>query len=118
MRAMTQRSVALNRTLAGLLSIGCGVAGLALCVLRGIDDPLGAGFIRMGVVLAALWCAMPTQTREAAWARVSPWVLIGVLLAAVLLIRHLRVLLPIALVVAIVGYVLRPRKKQPTRSTR
>jgi hypothetical protein len=118
MRSMAQRSVAVNRTLAGLLSIACGIAGFALCALRGIDDPLGAGFIRIGVVLAALWCAMPTQTRDAAWARVSPWAVVGVLLAAVLFVKHLRVLLPLAFAVAIVGYVLRPRKKHATRSTR
>jgi hypothetical protein len=118
MRAMTQRSVAVNRTLAGLLSIACGIAGVVLCAMRGLEDPFGAGFIRIGVVLAALWAAMPTRNREAAWARVSPWMVVGVVLAAVLLVKHLRVLLPLALAIAIVGYVLRPRKKPATRSSR
>lgn len=118
MRAMTQRSVAVNRTLAGVLSIACIAAGAGLCAARGFEDPLGAGFIRIGVVLGALWCAMPTQSREAAWARVSPWAVAGIVLAAVIFVRHLRVLLPLAIVVAVAGYVLRPRKSRTSRSSR
>jgi hypothetical protein len=118
MRAMTERSVAVNRTLAGLLSIACGIAGIVLCATRGIDDPLGAGCIRIGVVLGALWAAMPTRTREAAWARVSPWAIVGVVLAAVLFVKHLRILLPMALAIIIVGYVLRPRSSRTPRSSR
>lgn len=118
MRAMAQRSVAVNRTLAGLLAITCILAGTGLCAARGIDDPLGAGFIRIGVVLGALWCAMPTQTREAAWARVSPWGVVGVVLTAVIFVKHLRLLLPMAIVIALAGYVLRPRKSRTGRSSR
>jgi hypothetical protein len=118
MPPMAQRSVAVNRTLAGLLAIGCGIAGVVLCVTRGIEDPLGAGFIRIGVVLGALWVAMPTRTREAAWARVSPWAVVGVVLAAVVFVKHLRILLPMALAIVIVGYVLRPRSSRATRSSR
>lgn len=115
---MDQRNVAVNRALAGVLSIVCGIAGVVLCATRGIDDPFGAGFIRVGLVLGALWFAMPSRSREAAWARISPWAVAGIVLAAVLLVRHLRVLLPIAVVLAAVGYVLRPRKGRATRTSR
>lgn len=115
---MTQHNAAVNRTLAGLLALGCGLAGVALCSLRGIDDPFGAGFIRAGLVLGALWCAMPTRTREAAWARVSPYAVIGIAIAIVLFVRHLRVLLPLALVIAVVSFLLRPRKGRSTDPSR
>jgi uncharacterized membrane protein YfcA len=110
---MDQRNVALNRTLAGILAIGCGIAGVVLIATRGIDDQFGAGFIRVALVFGALWFAMPSRSREAAWARVSPWMVVGVVLVAVLLVRHLRVLLPVILVLAAAGYVLRPRKDGP-----
>ena len=109
---MSDRNVALNRTLAGVLAIGCGVAGVVLCATRGIEDQFGAGFIRVGLVLGALWFAMPTPTREAAWARVSPWAVVGVVLALVLLVRQPRVLLPAVIVLLLVGYFLRPRKRR------
>lgn len=115
---MTQtvhRNASFNRVLVGSLAVGCGVAGVAMCIVRGLDDPLAAGFIRVGVALGALWCALPTRTRAAAWARVSPVVVIAGVLAAVVFVRHLRVLLPIAVVLASVGYVLRPRKGRAPR---
>jgi len=115
---MSQQNVAVNRTLAGVLAIGCGLAGAALCVLRGTDDQFAAGFIRASLLLGALWCAMPGKNREAAWANVSPYVLIGAVLAVVLVFRHLRVLLPIALVLAAIGYFLRPRTRRPSRHDR
>jgi len=115
---MHDRNVALNRTLAGFLAIGCGIAGIVLCATRGIEDQFGAGFIRVSIVLGALWCAMPSRGKEAAWARVSPWAVVGVVLAAVLLVRHLRVLLPLAIALAAAGYVLRPRKRRTPRSSR
>lgn len=115
---MDQRNAAVNRVLAGVLTIGCGIAGIVLCATRGIDDPFAAGFIRVGLVLGALWYAMPSRTREAAWARISPWTIVAVVLAAVLLVRHLRVLLPLAVALIAVGYVLRPRKGRASRSSR
>lgn len=115
---MADRNVTLNRTLAGVLALACGVAGVILCAMRGIEDQFAAGFIRVGIVLAALWCAMPSRDREAAWARVSPWAVVGGILAAVLLVRHLRVLLPIVIVLSIAGYILRPRKHRTQRPSR
>lgn len=115
---MVDRNVTLNRTLAGVLALACGAAGIVLCALRGIEDQFAAGFIRVGIVLGALWCAMPSRSREAAWARVSPWAVVGAVLAAVLLVRHLRALLPIVIALSIAGYVLRPRKRREQRPSR
>ena len=112
------QSVAVNRTLAGVLTVVCGIAGVGLCALRGIEDPFGAGFIRGSLVLGALWCALPGKNREAAWARVSPYAVIGAVLVIVLLVRHLRVLLPIAVVLGVIVYLLRPRKGRSSRSGR
>ena len=115
---MDQRNVAVNRALAGVLSVICGIVGVTLCATRGLEDPIGAGSIRVGVVLGALWFAMPSRGREAAWARVSPWAVVAVVVAAVFLVRHLRVLLPLAIAFAAVSYFLRPRKGRASRSSR
>ena len=112
---MADHNVPVNRTLAGILTILCALAGVVLCVMRGMDDPIGAGFIRVSLVLGALWLALPTQSREAAWARVSPWAVVGVILVAVLVVRNPRVLLPVVIALSAVGYFLRPRKRRGPR---
>jgi hypothetical protein len=109
---MTSQRGGFNRALTGVLAVGCGIAGIALCVVRGTEDALGASLIRAGVVLGALWIALPTRSREAAWARVSPYAVIGIAIGIVLLVRHVRVLLPVAIAAAAAGYLLRPRKSR------
>jgi uncharacterized protein (DUF983 family) len=75
-------------------------------------------FLRVGLILGAFWLALPTRTREAAWARISLWHLIGVLVALLVVVRikaPLRVLLPGVLALAAAIYVLRPRPKTRPR---
>lgn len=116
---MSQRKVPVNRTLVGILAVSCVVAGLAVCVVRGIDDPFAGAFVRVGLLLGALWCALPTRTRDAAWANVSPMMVLVFVVGAVLVVRNLRALLPVAVVLAGLAYFLRPRtKKRPSHTER
>ncbi|MEX0703676.1 MAG: hypothetical protein WD069_16385 [Planctomycetales bacterium] len=103
--------IAINRLLVGTLALAFLVAG-GIVYLGGISTGfLGLSLLRIGIVLAALWLALPTRTREAAWARVSPMGLLC-LLAAVLALTapRFRILVPILIVLAIVGFVLKPRR--------
>lgn len=116
---MAQQKVAVNRTLTGILTIVCLVSGFAMLVYMPAREAVAAALIRVGLLLGAFWLALPTKTREAAWANVSPALLIGSLAAAVAIAVRpalIRVLLPILVALLIVGYVLKPRdKRRPTR---
>jgi hypothetical protein len=118
MTGMSDEKITINRPLVGLSALACLGTAAALWLL----NPEGqqtevwkAGFVRVGLLMTALWIALPAKGREAAWANVSPWTFVGLLLAVVAVIRlQLKVVLPILVVLVIVGYVLRPRdKKRP-----
>jgi|GEM_PF-7006764 len=71
------------------------------------------GFARIGLVLGALWLAMPSRNYAAAWANISPKFLGLLALIALVTIRiPPRILLPAALVTGIAILVLRPRPKR------
>ena len=74
----------MNRTLLGMLALGCLVAGVAM-VLAGRGGEVAGGLIKVGAVLAALWLALPSIT--GILARTPKWVLtavvIGIIICAV-----------------------------------
>jgi len=115
--SVTTPQVPVNRSLVGVLALAC-VAVAGGFYLTGVEGPSAlwqGAFFRVGVVLAAFWLALPSRTREAAWARVPIWSVVGVLLAIVVVARTrvpLKLLLPGALVFAIALMVLRPPRKQ------
>jgi hypothetical protein len=108
---MADHKIAVNRTLAGVLAAGCLIAGGTLLALRGMEDAIAAAFIRVGLMLGALWCAMPTRHRDAAWANVSPLTIL-IVLVVVIVFARMRWLLPIAIALAAVGYFIRPRNRR------
>jgi hypothetical protein len=117
---MTAPEVPVNRALVGILALGCVAIGGIWWIFEGSGN-VGVwpgSFLRVGLIMGAFWLALPTRTREAAWARISLWNLIGGLLALLLVVRAklpLRLLLPGVLVLAAAIYVLRPRPKTRPR---
>ncbi len=114
---MTTQKVAVNRHLVGLLALMCLVA--AGIILLGFGNNLqlrqwGSAFLRVGLVLAAFWIALPTRYRDAAWAEVNPLVIPGFVVAFLLLAYRPRIGIPILVVAAVFGFLLRPRRpKRP-----
>lgn len=113
---MTQRKVPVNRRLVGFLAMVCLGAGFALLLTHGMEDAVTAAFIRVGLLLGAFWCALPTRNRDAAWANVSPMTVLLVLAVLIVFARNLRLLLPLAAVLGVVAYFLRPRNKRRERT--
>jgi hypothetical protein len=113
---LSSPQVPVNRQLVGVLALVCvGIAGVFLVTgAEGPSELWQGAFFRVGIVLAAFWLALPSRTREAAWARISLWNLVGVL-AVILLVARARVplklLVPGALVFALALTLLRPRRK-------
>ena len=110
--------IPINRTLVGILALLCGAIG-GLIALTGVDPSTmwQGAFLRVGVVLAAFWLALPSRKREAAWARIPLWNFVGVLLVIVAATRvPMRVLLPGLVVFGIALMLLRPRRRtRPTQ---
>ena len=99
-----------KRTLVGLLAICCVVLA-AILLLMGRSDAFASALLRVGLLLGAFWLALPTSGRAAAWARVSPWT-VGLLVVAALLLQRFRVFLPVLLVGALIGWIVRPRNRK------
>jgi hypothetical protein len=101
----------------GVIALVCVGTSVVLQV-RGFDDKQAlmatGAFMRVGLVMAALWLALPTKNRPAAWANMSPWVLWGMLGLIVTIAARPRIALyaiPWLIVLAVIGRVLRPRSK-------
>ncbi len=114
---MTSTDVPVNRAMVGVLALVCVGLGAILWLLTGDDtaNMWPGAFIRVGAVMGALWLALPTRDREAAWARVSIWNVLGTLLALIVIVRArlpFKLLIPAAVVFAVAILVLRPRQKE------
>lgn len=122
---MPQGTISLNRTVIGLMALICGIASAVLLGMMA-TRPENSGLIytqgglaRMGLVLGALWLAMPSRNREAAWANISPKFLALLLGAAIVMIRiPPRILIPAAIITGVTIIILRPRpKRRPSGHT-
>ena len=111
---MSDEKITVSRPLVGVIAAVC------LCVAAGIGLTRSgeegwvlwqSGFTRVGLVMAAFWFALPTHGRKAAWADISPRTGIGVIMAVVALAVRPKAAIPVLIVLAIVGLLLRPRSK-------
>jgi hypothetical protein len=115
---MPQSAPFVNRTLVGILAIVCCAAAIVIALTAPEQEALGAACLRVGLVLGAFWLALPTRSRPAAWANVSPYVVVAIVVA-LLFVRQMRVFIPLLLVVGVLAFFLRPRpKKRPTQGER
>ena len=104
----------INRTLTGILAVLFTSSGVFVMAFVDGLEGLDAALLRTGVLLGALWLALPTRTREAAWANVSPVAFVAILIAGVAIVARPRVLLfvvPIGIALGVLSVFLRPRPK-------
>lgn len=102
-----------KRNVLGILALVCLVSAAGLWLFTG--DPEHNAVLsvvtRVGIVLGALWLALPTVGTSWAWQKAGPVLIIAIALTA-FAGRALRYALPIAIVVAILLVFLRPRPKR------
>lgn len=115
---MPEQSVSVNRTLVGVIAVACLCAGLAIGLVDSFANLWCAAFVRVGLVTGALWIALPSRGRDAAWANISPLTLAAVVLGALVFARRPRVFFPLLVVFAILGLFLRPRGRPRSRLPR
>lgn len=117
---MSETNIPVNRTLVGILALACFAAALAILAIYGVEGESWylwlSGFVRVGLLLSAFWLALPTRHREAAWANLTPMTLIGMVLAVAAVALRPKVLIPLLILLAVLGLILRPRPKQRPRS--
>jgi hypothetical protein len=89
----------------GLIALGCLITAAAAGVTGQFESAWASAFLRIGTVFGALWLALPTETRPAAWARLSGGRLLMLLLVAVLLPR-LKIVLPVLLAGILIGWLI------------
>lgn len=120
---MTDSSrIAVSRPLVGILAIiGLG-GGLVLLVWDTSTAALGGTLLRVGVLLGALWLALPLRKSSTTAARFSPFVLVAILGVLMFAVRRPGAIVPSLLLLAVLGLLLRPwrswRGTDPASRTR
>ncbi|MEW4529618.1 MAG: hypothetical protein ACF8PG_15670 [Maioricimonas sp. JB045] len=109
---MSGQQVAVNRTLVGIIAVVCLLAGATIYLMDSYQNVWCGAFVRTGLLMGAFWLALPTGNREAAWANVSPWVLVVAVVVILLLVRRPRVFFPLLIAIGIVAFFLRPRPRR------
>lgn len=106
---MTTSKLQINRPLTGLIALALLIAGVVVLAALPQSPQIAAGCIRSGLVLGALWLALPTRTRPAAWEDVSWTTFVAILLVIVaILSARLRWWgIPVLLALAFAFYFLR-----------
>jgi hypothetical protein len=102
-----------KRNLIGIVALVClaTAAGLWIFTDNPVQNQFLAAVSRVGVVLAALWLALPPRGEKMAFGRAGP-ILIAAAIFVALSGRRLLYLLPVALVVGLALAFLRPRSRR------
>ncbi|MBW3541680.1 MAG: hypothetical protein KY476_15535 [Planctomycetes bacterium] len=127
---MSARTFRVNRPLTGVISLVLLGAWVVLWVVRGDPgDATGAAgendstvrmwqgaCLRVGLLMGALWLALPSKNREAAWANFSlPMLALFVGIVVAVAMRP-RIAIPLLIVLGLAALIIRPRAKERPRS--
>ena len=74
--------------------------------------------MRAGLIMSALWFALPSKGREAAWANVSLPALFGFFAMIIAVSYRPRIYIPLIAVIAVIGFFLRPRGRRRSAQSR
>lgn len=108
---MTDQRVPVNRPLVGVIALSCLVAAISIGVVDTWENMWCAAFVRVGLLMSAFWLALPSRHREAAWANISPYTFVGVLVA-IFVVARWKSALPIVIAVLAISLMLRPRRRR------
>lgn len=108
--------LAVRKLIVGLVALACLATAGSLWAFTADagTNPVTAVTTKLGLMLAALWLALPSRGESLAWQRILPPVVAGLAVLA-LIGRNVRILvfaLPAALIAGIALAFLRPRTKR------
>src|SRR5439155_17320322 len=109
---MNGSPLAVRKLIVGVLALVClaTAAGLWFLLDEPGKNPATAVTMRLGIMLGALWLALPAQGESIAWQKGLP--VIVAVIAVVAFVRNWKVLvyaIPLAIVLGIVAAFIRPR---------
>jgi hypothetical protein len=113
---MNDSPMAVRKLLVGLMAIGCLITAVVTVSVSGWTNPIVSVAIRMGLMLGALWLALPNHGDNIVWQKALPVVLAIFAVLAFAKKGGGRVMLyavPAAIVVGIALVFIRPRPKRP-----
>ncbi len=107
------KQITINKLKTGIVAISCFVGAMIVYLLeRDLSNVWFSILLRIGLVMSAIWLALPSKSKPAAWANVSPTTL-GIIVVAIVGIGYRpKIALPIIVGVAVIGYFLKPREKK------
>jgi hypothetical protein len=110
----TSKSITINQNLVGTIAITMlGGAGV-LWFFAGSQNMWTGACLKVGLVMAALWMALPSISRHGSWGQTSWGAVAGTMAVALVLAGKkvdLRLILPMLVGVAIAVMILRPGSK-------
>ena len=121
---MNDGKVTLNRPLVGVIALVC-LGMYAGLLLGGSDDadnaPMGGGagaaLFRVGILMSALWLALPGKGKDAPWATVSSNTFLGLFCAVLFIAWKPKIAIPLLLFIGILALIIKPRTKfRPPRN--
>jgi hypothetical protein len=117
---MNNSPLGIRKLIVGIVGLVClaTAAGLFFFTADGLESPAMAVAMRLGIMLGALWLALPSQGESIAWQKTIP-IIVTVIVVLAFFARSAKVLayaIPIAIVVGIVLAFIRPRtNRRPPR---
>jgi hypothetical protein len=113
---MNDSPMAVRKLIVGIIALSClaTAAGLWIFTDEPAKNPVASVTTRLGIMLGALWLALPRQGEHVAWDKCLP-VVVSVIVVLSFVRGSWRVLLyviPAAIVVGIAAAFLRPRTKR------
>lgn len=100
-----------RRRRVGIIALACGLASMFGLWGGYQDSAWPAAFLRIGIVLGALWLCLPVSRRPTVWSRLGRGRLAALVLLAVFGNR-LKFLAPMLVVIGIVVWIVRPKKRR------
>jgi hypothetical protein len=117
----TSQTLTINRALIGILASIMLVSAGALWVFAGSQNMWTGACLKVGIVMAALWLALPTISRRGNLGQASWGAVVGFMALLVILTGKrvdFRIVLPMVIGAAITIMILRPKSKSRPRSPR
>lgn len=108
---MNDTNSRISRTQVGILAALCLAIALGIWAFSPESQAALAAFLRVGIVMSALWFAVPAKGAKLAWDKILP-ILVGGIVLIALSRKLIIVALPLSIAVGLLIYFLRPRPKQ------
>lgn len=115
-RVMNDSPLAVRKLIVGIIALGCLAIAAGTWIFDDdpIRNPVASVTMRLGIMLGALWLALPRQGESLAWEKCLP-PLVAVIVVLSFIRGSWRVLIyaiPAAIVVGIAATFLRPRSRR------